>query len=240
MLKIQNLSVEYERRGVVKDVSLTLSPGEIYCITGRSGSGKSTILNAVNGTLGASGRITGGRISLSGEVLCEGGKYTPAIRRMQGRQLAWISQYPDRSFDPLFPIGRQMREVMLISRRISKAEAKEEGCRLFEKLHLADSERVWNSYPHELSGGMCQRVAIAMALANRAELLLADEPTSALDVTIQAELVKLLKEVAKNDQLGILLVTHNMDVAHALSDRIGVLKDGKLMEVEDQHVSSVH
>lgn len=240
MLEIKNLSVEYEKRIVVSDASLTVAPGEIYCITGRSGSGKSTILNAVNGTLGASGRITGGSITVSGEVLCQGGKYTPALRRMQGRQLAWISQYPDRSFDPLFPIGKQMREVMLVSRRISRAQAKEEACKRFEELHLTDSERVWNSYPHELSGGMCQRVAIAMALANQAEYLLADEPTSALDVTSQADLVKLLKEVAHTEHLGILLVTHNMDVAHALSDRIGILKDGHLMEVEDEHALAVH
>ncbi len=240
MLEIKNLSVEYEHKPVVRGVSLSLAPGEIYCIIGRSGNGKSTILNAVNGTLGAGGRITEGEISLSGEVLFGNGKYSGAIHRMHGRQLAWISQYPERSFDPLFTIGKQMRELMLIKRRISKAQAKIEGCQLFEKLQLSDSERVWNSYPHELSGGMCQRVAIAMALVNEAEILLADEPTSALDVTIQAELVRLLRNVANTEKLGILLVTHNMDVAHALSDRIGVLRDGILTEVEDKRVTAFH
>jgi ABC-type glutathione transport system ATPase component len=123
-----------------------------------------------------------------------------------------------------------MTEVMRVSERISKKDARTKGVDILSKLHFSDPERVWNSYPHELSGGMCKRVAVAMALSNKATLLLADEPTSALDVTSQAEFIKQLQEIVQNDNLAVLLVTHNMAVAKALADRTGYIRNGKLKE----------
>lgn len=236
MLEINHLSIEYEKILTVKDVSFTVAEGEIFSIIGKSGSGKSTILNAISGMLGRNGRVTEGRIRLLGESLYENGKYTPYLKSVLGRQLATISQHPDRSFDPLFTIGNQMTEVMRVNEKISKSAAKKKGLFLLERLRFSDPERVWKAYPHELSGGMCQRVAVAMALSNKAKLLLADEPTSALDVVSQAEFVKQLKEVVEEDDLSVLLVTHNMAVAKALSDRIGILCDGRLTELAGDQI----
>ncbi len=230
MLEVNNLTIEYENTATVRDISFTVESGEIYSIIGKSGCGKSTILNAISGMLGRNGRITGGTISLSGNMIFENGKYTPYLKKVLGKQLATISQHPDSSFDPLFTIGNQMTEVMRVNERISKKDAKEKGLKLLSRLHFSDPERVWNSYPHELSGGMCQRVAVAMALSNKATLLLADEPTSALDVTSQAEFIKQLQEIVDHDNLAVLLVTHNMAVAKALADRTGYLQNGELAE----------
>ena len=230
MLEVKDLSIEYEKQATVRDISFTVASGEVYSIIGKSGSGKSTILNAVSGMLGRNGKVTSGTITLSGKTLFENGRYTPELKRVLGKQLATITQHPDRSFDPLFTIGNQMTEVMRVNERISKADAKKKGLKLLSALYFSDPERVWRAYPHELSGGMCQRVAVAMALSNQATLLLADEPTSALDVTSQAEFIKQLKEVVERDDLAVLLVTHNMAVARALSDRVGILKDGILKD----------
>ncbi|MCR5670421.1 MAG: ABC transporter ATP-binding protein [Butyrivibrio sp.] len=230
MLEVKDLTIEYENTTTVRDISFTVDSGEVYSIIGKSGCGKSTILNAISGMLGRNGKITSGTISLAGNVIFENGKYTPYLKKVLGKQLATISQHPDGSFDPLFTIGDQMTEVMRVNERITKKDARIKGCELLSRLHFSDPERVWNSYPHELSGGMCQRVAVAMALSNKATILLADEPTSALDVTSQAEFIKQLKEIVENDDLAVLLVTHNMAVAKALADRTGYLRDGELSE----------
>jgi len=231
LLSVKDLTISYEDKTVVKNVSFDLHRGEILSIIGKSGSGKSTILNSINGMLGNNAKIQNGTISLSENTLFENGAYTPFLKKYLGRELATISQYPDKSLDPLFKIGNQITEVMRVCEKISKADAKKKGLELLSRLHMSDPERVWNSYPHELSGGMCQRVAVAMALANKAELLLADEPTSAIDVTSQAEFIKLLKEVVEENNLAVLLVTHNMQVAKTLSDRIATLKDGHFVEL---------
>ena len=228
MLTIQNLSVSYNKVPTVKDVSFTVEDGEIFSIIGKSGCGKSTILNAVCGMLGRNGEITSGAISFLGQPLFENGRYTPLLKRVRGKQLAYISQHPAQSLDPVFRIGNQMTEAMRVMENCSAAEAHEKGCALLESLRFDDPERVWRAYPHELSGGMCQRVAIAMALANRASLLLADEPTSALDVTIQAQLIDQLREISQENKLSILLVTHNLEVGYALSGRIGEIENGVL------------
>jgi ABC-type glutathione transport system ATPase component len=230
MLEVKDLTIEYDHTTTVKDISFTVKSGEVYSIIGKSGCGKSTILNAISGMLGRNGRITGGTISLSGKMIFENGKYTPYLKEVLGKQLAAISQHPDGSFDPLFTIGNQMTEVMRVNEKISKKDAKIKGMEILSRLNFSDPERVWNSYPHELSGGMCQRVAVAMALSNKATLLLADEPTSALDVTSQAEFIRQLKEIVENDNLAVLLVTHNMAVAKALAGRAGYLRNGELSE----------
>lgn len=235
MLEIHDLSVSYNKIPTVEDISFTVGEGEIVSIIGKSGSGKSTILNAVSGLLGRNGTIRSGTIRFDGKVLYENGKYTPLLRQVRGRQLATITQQPDKSLDPVFTIGNQMTEVMRVNEKISREDARRKGYELLEQLKFSDPERVWRSYPFELSGGMCQRVAIAMALANRATLLLADEPTSALDVTIQAELAKQLREISEEHNMAILLVTHNMDLAKILSHRVGVLQDGHMTISEDTH-----
>ena len=230
MLEVRDLSIRYENTATVEEVSFTVADGEVYSIIGSSGSGKTTILNAVSGMLGRNGTITSGTIRLAGQTLFENGKYTPVLRQVLGKQLMTITQHPTQSFDPLFTIGDQMTEVMRVNEKITRPDAKAKGLALLEHLHFSDPERVWKAYPHQLSGGMCQRVAVAMALSNKASLLLADEPTSALDVTSQAEFIRQLKEVVEQDGLSVLLVTHNMAVARALADRVGILKDRKLTE----------
>ena len=235
MLDIRDLSVAYDENPTVSNVSFSVADGEIFCIIGKSGSGKSSILNAITGMLGRNGSVTSGCIKLNNKVIFENGKYTAGLREVRGKELAVITQQPDKSLDPVFTIGNQMIEIMRVAGKISKEGAWEKGRKLFEQLMFNDPERIWRSYPHELSGGMCQRVAVAMALANKASLLLADEPTSALDVTVQAELVKLLYKVSRENDLSILLVTHNMDVARVLSNRIGLLEDGALNIAEGKN-----
>ena len=230
MLEVRDLSIRYEDNATVKDVSFTVADGEIYSIIGPSGSGKSTILNAVSGMLGRNGTITSGTIRLSGQDLFRDGAYTPYLKQVLGRQLATITQHPDRSFDPLFTIGDQMTEVMRVNEKISRKDAKKKGTALLERLYFSDPERVWDSYPHQLSGGMCQRVAVAMALSNKATLLLADEPTSALDVTTQAQIIRQMMEMYKASKTSIIIVTHNLGVAAYMSDRILVMRYGKVVE----------
>ena len=230
MLEVRDLSIRYEDNATVKDVSFTVADGEIYSIIGPSGSGKSTILNAVSGMLGRNGTITSGTIRLSGQDLFRDGAYTPYLKQVLGHQLATITQHPDRSFDPLFTIGDQMTEVMRVNEKISRKDAKKKGTALLERLYFSDPERVWDSYPHQLSGGMCQRVAVAMALSNKATLLLADEPTSALDVTTQAQIIRQMMEMYKASKTSIIIVTHNLGVAAYMSDRILVMRYGKVVE----------
>lgn len=230
MLEVRDLSIRYEDNATVKDVSFTVADGEIYSIIGPSGSGKSTILNAISGMLGRNGTITSGTTRLSGQDLFRDGAYTPYLKQVLGRQLATITQHPDRSFDPLFTIGDQMTEVMRVNEKISRKDAKKKGTALLERLYFSDPERVWDSYPHQLSGGMCQRVAVAMALSNKATLLLADEPTSALDVTSQQQVMALLSRMRDERGRTIVIVSHNIAATAQIADRIGVMRAGEIVE----------
>lgn len=235
MLDVRNLTLSYGDRTVVDHVSFDMEEGEILGLIGESGSGKSSILNSLIGTLGSSGHILDGQICFEKKPLLKDINkrkcYTSLLREIRGREVTLISQYPDLALDPVFTVGNQMTETMRVMKKISRAAAKKEACAILEELGFADPERIWESYPLELSGGMCQRVAIAMALANHVKLILADEPTSALDVTIQAQVVKTLEMVCRTHRVAVLLVSHNIGVVANLADRIGVLYHGELVEL---------
>ena len=228
MLEINNLSISYNQKKVVKNITLSMKASEIVGIVGESGSGKSTLINSILGILGKGGQVTGGEILFQGESLLHlSPKEMGALR---GSEISLISQYPEQSMDPVFPIGNQMIECMRYHRKITKGKAIETAVTLFGELGFQNPEKLLSLYPFELSGGMSQRVSIAMALSNHAKLLLADEPTSALDVTIQAQVVDLMMNMKEKYKMAVLIVSHNIGVIAKMADKIGVMYQGELVE----------
>lgn len=229
LLDIQNCTVRYPNgTDAVSDVSLSIGEGEIVSIVGESGSGKTTLIRAILGLLPPGGKVAAGRILFDGKDLAR-----ISQREMQcirGKDIAIIFQDVGAALDPIQKIRRQYAEAICVHERCSKPACHSLAVDMLRRMHLADSSRIMDSYPFELSGGMKQRVGIAMAMTARPKLLLADEPTSALDVTIQAQVVYQLRQLRKQYGTAIILVTHNMGVASYLSDRIGVMRDGKLVE----------
>lgn len=229
LLQIENCSICYEQDiPVVSDVSLSVSEGEIVSIVGESGSGKTTLIRAILGLLPSGGRVTDGAIRLDDADLAT----LPAaqMRDIRGKTIAMVFQDAGAALDPIRQIRSQYRESILVHQRIGKNESYDIALQMMKDVRLTDPDRVMLSYPFELSGGMKQRVGIAMALTAKPKLLLADEPTSALDVTIQAQVVLRLKELREKYGAAIILVTHNMGVASYLSDKIGVMHGGRLVE----------
>jgi ABC-type dipeptide/oligopeptide/nickel transport system ATPase component len=228
LLSIQQLNIAYNDTPTVKDVSLAVGENQIIGIVGESGSGKSTLIRAVIGLLGREGRITSGSIVFQGRHL---ETMTPRqLRDVRGGEVAMIFQQPESSFDPIRTIGDQFCETMKLHERASRAEALSRADAILRGLGFDDPARVLKSYPFELSGGMCQRAAIAVGMACRPRLLLADEPTSALDVTVQAETVRTLMKLREDSGTSILLVTHNMGVIAYMADLVGVMYKGRIVE----------
>lgn len=228
MLKIENISINYQNKQVVKDLSFQVSPSEILGIVGESGSGKSTLLKSILDLLGDGGKVTKGQILFEEKPLL---KMSPrSLQQIRGKDIAYIFQHPEASFDPTIRIRHQFYECAKIHGMTQKSEIEHRICMLLKEMYFEDPERILNMYPFELSGGMCQRVAIAMAMLHKPRLLLADEPTSALDVTVQAQVVDTMMQLRKKTGCAILLVTHNMGVAAHMSDRIGVMRQGELVE----------
>lgn len=231
-LIVDRLTVTYGEKLAVDDVSFSLSPGKIYVIVGESGSGKSTLLRTIGGLLTKEGKIVSGDIwmgeqnliQLSEKEWCE----------VHGNKMGYIFQNPEQSLSPLAKIGKQFVECQNMHAKTagkkSKKEILEDAEELLKELRFENPQRVLKSYPFELSGGMCQRVAIALAIMNQPSLLLADEPTSALDVASQDMTIETLLALRKKTDLSILLVTHNMEVARRLADEIGVMYQGRIIE----------
>ncbi len=229
ILQIKNLSIVYaESQIAVNQLSMDVPRGSIVAIVGESGSGKSTVLRSFIRLLSNEGRIAGGEILFHGEDLVQVSK--KRLFQIRGRGISMIFQDPAASFDPRKKIGYQYVEVLRSHFRLSVEEARKQALQMLERIQLPDPERVMGAYPFELSGGMIQRVAIAMSVSMRSELLLADEPTSALDVTIQAQVVNLLMELRRNYGTTIIIVTHNLGVAASMADIIAVMRDGVLVE----------
>ena len=217
LLEIKNLNINYKNSiKAVKDVNFTLEDNQIISIVGESGSGKSTLIRAMLKLLPMGGEIESGNIFFL------------------GKDIGMIFQDPNSTMDPIKIIEKQFIEYILEHNNMSKKEAIELAKEYLLKLNLTDVDRVLKSYPFELSGGMKQRVAIAMAMAQSPRLLLADEPTSALDVTVQAQVIKELKRIRENFKTAIILVTHNMGVASYISDKIAVMKNGEIIEFGDK------
>ena len=240
-LEIDRLSVSYDGlTNAVNKCSLMVNEKEIITIVGESGSGKSTLLHTVLGLLPQNCIVSANKMEFMGEDLLfphtkgETKKiFSPKVRFMRGDKIAMIFQNAGRYMNPTQTIGKQYKTFLHYHGRYTEKECYNLAADMFEKMKLKNPEQIWKSYPFELSGGMCQRVAIAMAMTSKPKLLLADEPTSALDVTVQAQVIKLLLELRDTFDTSIILVTHNMGVAAFISDRIGIMKDGELLEIDE-------
>ena len=228
LLKIEDLTVSYGDRAVVKNFNLEMNEGEVVCLVGESGSGKTTVIRAVLGLLPATGKITGGDIIFNGESLL--GKTEKDFLSIRGRDMTMIFQDSGSMLNPVRKIGAQFLEYIRLHENLTKAEAQKRAMEMLEEVRLPDADNIMQSYPFQLSGGMRQRVGIAMALAFHPKLLLADEPTSALDVTIQAQIVRQMMELQKLEKTSIIMVTHNLGVATYMSNHIVVMKNGEIVE----------
>jgi peptide/nickel transport system ATP-binding protein len=232
-LQIENLHVSFftlsgEVRAI-NGVSLEVYPGEFFGLVGETGCGKTVTGLGVLGLVPKPGRVTQGRILLKGRDLL---RLSPReMRRVRGGDIAMIFQNPSTSLNPVFTIGSQLVRVIRQHQGGSKRQAEKRACDLLEAVGLPEAERLMQSYPHELSGGMLQRVMIAMALSSRPSLLIADEPTTALDVTIQAQILALLRDLQSRFEITTLLITHDLGIIAETCDRIAVLYAGQVAEV---------
>ncbi|TXH62680.1 MAG: ABC transporter ATP-binding protein [Tolumonas sp.] len=233
LLEVRNLRIEYpSRHGVmaaVKDLSFTIEKGEILGVVGESGAGKSTIGNAVIDLLSPPGRIARGDVFLNGEKIS--GLSPDAIREIRGARIGFIFQDPMTSLNPLFTVEQQLVETMLANTELKPDEAYEKALELMEAVGIPQPELRIKQYPHQFSGGMRQRVVIAIALCCDPDLIIAGEPTTALDVSIQDQILQLIKKLCKERQVGCMLVTHDMGVVANITDRVAVMYRGELVEI---------
>jgi oligopeptide/dipeptide ABC transporter ATP-binding protein len=218
---------------VVRDVSFDIAPGETVALVGESGCGKSVTALAIMGLIEAPGRIVSGSIRLGDQELTrlDNGAY----QALRGRRLGMVFQEPMTSLNPVFTIGDQIGEVLIRHFELSPKEARGEALQMLKRVGIPSPQQRIDQYPHELSGGMKQRVMIAMALACKPDLLIADEPTTALDVTIQAQILRLLKQLQQELGMAILLITHNLAVVAQFAQRVVVMYAGEIAECSDVH-----
>ena len=228
ILKYEQVDISYSGVKVIKDVSFTVDEGEILGIVGESGSGKSTLIKAAMGLLGNTGLVTRGDIWYKGKNLPD--LSAGEIRKLNGPELGMIFQYAGSSFCPIRTVGSQLYESMTEHESVSKAEFRRRASELLEKIGFENAQRILDSYPFELSGGMQQRVGIAAAMLLNPSVLLADEPTSALDVSVQKQVVEEMLLVRRTFGTSIVLVTHNIGVIGAMADKVLVMKDGEMVE----------
>jgi peptide/nickel transport system ATP-binding protein len=237
LLQVKNLVVEFPtRRGTLRaldDISFDIAPGEILGVVGESGAGKSLTGAAIIGLLEPPGRIASGQILLEGQRVDN--LNHDEMRHIRGRKIGAIFQDPLTSLNPLYSVGRQLIETIQAHLPVSDAEAKERAIDLLKSTGIpAAAERI-DHYPHQFSGGMRQRVVIALALAAEPKLIVADEPTTALDVSIQAQIISLLKKLCKERGAAVMLITHDMGVIAETCDRVAVLYAGRVAEIGPVH-----
>ena len=228
MLEIKNVTISYGDRPTVKNFSMTLKKGEIASIVGESGSGKTTVIRAVLGLLPGGGKITGGDILFEGKSLLD--NTAEEWRNLRGTDMSMIFQDSGAMLNPIRKIGSVFVEYIRTHEKISRKAAWEKGREMLEQMRLPSSDNIMKSYPFQLSGGMRQRVGIAMAMTFQPKLLLADEPTSALDVTTQAQIVRQMMELREEWGTSIIMVTHNLGAAAYMSDQILVMKEGQIAD----------
>ena len=228
LLDYQHVEISFNGNAVVHDVSFQLHPGEILGLVGESGSGKSTLIKAAMGLLGESGMVTRGDIWFEGKNLPD--LPEKEMRKICGEKIGMIFQDCGASMSPIRTIGEQIVESMAAHHKVNVAEDRATAMGLFDKLRFKDGERVWNSYPFELSGGMNQRAGIAIAMLMNPAILMADEPTSALDVAVQRQVVEEMLNIRDVFGTAIIIVSHDIGVVSAMADSILVLQNGNVME----------
>lgn len=228
LLEVSKLSIAYANDTIVQNMNLLLDEGEVVAIVGESGSGKTTVIRAILGCLPHEGRITGGEILFEGNNLLK--NTAEDWRKLCGRKAAMVFQDSGSMLDPIKRIGSQFIEYIREHSALTKTEAAKAAEEMLKKMHLPHTENLMKSYPFELSGGMRQRIGVAMAMFFKPRLLLADEPTSALDVTTQAQVVTEMLEICRRDRTAIILVTHNIGVAAYMSEKLIVMRAGSIVE----------
>jgi len=229
ILKIKNLSLKAQKQELLNSISFTIKRGEIFALVGESGSGKSLTSLAIMRLLPDALKVTSGDILLNENSLFSISEFE--MQKVRGRKIAMIFQEPMTALNPVMTIGEQVAEVIRLHLDLSEAEVKSKVIELFEEVALPSAKERYGWFPHQLSGGQKQRVMIAMALACEPELLIADEPTTALDVTIQAQVLELLKSIQQKRSLSILFITHDMGVVAQMADTIAVMRYGKILEI---------
>jgi len=246
LLKIENLSIEFTNyqgtSKVLDNVNLTIQQGEILGLVGESGCGKSVTARAILQLLPQPpARISNGAISFKDKDILS---FSPKqMRQIRGNKISMIFQEPMSSLNPVFTIGNQMQEVVSLHRKITKKDARQKCIDMLTQVQMPDPEMVLKKHPHELSGGMRQRVMIAMALLCDPELLIADEPTTALDVTVQGQVLAILNSLSRQRNISVLLITHDMGVVAQLCDRVAVMYAGRIVElatVKELFASPMH
>src|SRR6476661_8926056 len=232
LLEVKNLQTHFPTRAglvrAVNGVSFYLDSGELLGLVGESGCGKSMTALSVMRLIAPPGKIVAGEINFDGKNLL---KLSEAeMRKIRGNDIAMIFQDPMTSLNPVFTVGEQIAEALRLHRKLDKKQAWDAAIAAMKEVSIPSPERRANDYPHQLSGGMRQRIMIAMALACDPELLIADEPTTALDVTIQAQILELLDGLRKSRELAVLLITHDLGVVADVADRVAVMYTGKIVE----------
>jgi len=228
LLAIDRLTIRFRGKPVVEDLSLAIAPGQVLGLVGESGSGKSVTSLAILGLLDKAAEVTGSIRFADEELLTLRGE---AMRRYRGRRIAMIFQEPMTALNPVMPIGRQVAEAIETHQpTLTRREVRAAVIASLEAVALPEPARRYNDYPHQFSGGQRQRILIAMALANRPQLLIADEPTTALDVTVQAQVLELLRKLRRQFGLAMLFISHDLGVVAEVADRVAVMRHGWMLE----------
>ena len=232
ILQVSNLSVSFQTYAgtvqAVRDVSFTLNRGETLAIVGESGSGKSVTTRALLGILPANGKITGGSILYDGHDLT---KYSDRdFSAIRGKRISLVFQDPLSALNPIMRIGKQITEALVLSGKTPRREAKAKALELMRAVGIPEPEKRFRQYPFQFSGGMRQRIVIAIALACDPEILICDEPTTALDVTIQAQILELINDIKRQKNLSVIFITHDLGVVANVADRVAVMYAGRIVE----------
>ena len=239
LLEVRNLTVDFQTdQGTVyavRDVSFDLAPGEILGIVGESGSGKSVSMYAIMGLLAENGKVTSGDVHFDGQDISPSRfasekEYAKAMRQLRGNTLAMIFQDPMTFLNPVLTIEKQLIEPIRNHTNLSRGQARERALDLMRQVGIPSPEKRITQYPHEFSGGMRQRIIIAIALANNPKLIIADEPTTALDVTIQAQILELIRDLTRKAGSSTIMITHDLGVVASMCDRINIMYGGKVVE----------
>ncbi len=233
LLSVEHLGVSYEQEGepvrAVDDVTFAIEAGEVLALVGESGSGKSSVALALTRLLPMPPAVMFGEVRFQGEELLQAPE--ALLRAIRGGKISYVFQDPETSLNPVLPVGEQLIEAIELHTEISGASARQLAAEWLTKVGIASAGERLRAYPHQLSGGMQQRVMLAMALAAEPSLLIADEPTTALDVTVQLQILRLLRDLQRSLRLAVLLISHDLTVVERIAHRVGVMSKGRLVEI---------